>query len=118
VGHQVRGRRADPRQAELLRHRCHDRHRPVCGNGQDTVDPGRTRNRDHGLDLREIDDVRLVGVGQPDRLRVAVDRDDPQSELLGAQDRTPLMAACADEEDALHSAAMLQPHRETSRSAT
>ncbi len=127
-----------PGRPELLRHRRHDRHCPVCGDRQHAVDAGRTRNRDHRLDLREIDHVRVVGMRQPNRLRIAVDRDDPQPELLGPQDRAPLMAARTDEKDALHGAGsvvgeaadapprigspfgltrrtMLQPHREQER---
>ena len=39
--------------------------------------------------------------GEPERVRVAVDRGDAQPELLRAQDRAPLVAAGADEEDGL-----------------
>jgi hypothetical protein len=44
---------------------------------------------------------------EPGRVRVSVDGDDAQSELLRAQDRAPLVAPRADEENGLHSRAML-----------
>jgi hypothetical protein len=47
-------------------------------------------------------------VRQTDGVRIAIDRDDPQPEFLRAKDRAPLVAPRADEEDGLHSRAMLQ----------
>ena len=64
------------------------------------------------LDVDEVDDLGLVGVLEPGRVGVAVDRDDAQPELLRAQDRAPLVAPRADEEDGLHSRAMLLGEQE------
>src|SRR5262249_28671942 len=66
------------------------------------VDRVLLRNRDHSLDVREVDDVPVVGMRQSDRIRVPVDGDDPQPELPGTLDRAALVAPCADEEDGLH----------------
>ena len=107
VRHQVRGIRADPGQAERLRDRGDDRNRPVGGHGQRAVDPEPARDLDHALDVDEVDDLGLVGMLEPGRLGVSVDGDDAQSELLRAQDRAPLVAPRADEENGLHSRAML-----------
>jgi hypothetical protein len=39
---------------------------------------------------------------EPERLRIPVDRDDADAELLHTLDRAPLMAARGHEEDGLH----------------
>jgi hypothetical protein len=51
-----------------------------------------------GLDVHEVDDLADVRLLQPECLGIAVDADNAQAQLLGAPDRTPLMAARADEE--------------------
>jgi hypothetical protein len=75
VRHQVRGRRPDPGQPELLSDRGDHRHRPICRHGQHAIDPGSPRDGDHPLRVGEVDDVALVRMRQPDRLRVAIDGD-------------------------------------------
>ena len=103
VGHQVRRLDADPRQPERLRDRGDDRHRAVRRHCQHPVDSRLAPDGNHSLDVgREVDHVRLVGVREADRLRIAVDRDDAEPELLRAKDGAPLVAAGADEEDGLH----------------
>ena len=66
---------------------------------------------DHRVDVGEVDHEPAVGLGEPERVGVAVDRDHAQAELLGPQDRAPLVAPGADEEDGLHGRAMLVGHR-------
>ena len=65
----------------------------------------------HGVDVREVDDLRDVGLLQPGRVRVPVDRRDPQSQLLRLQDRPALVAPGADEEDGSHGAMLLGRQR-------
>ena len=60
------------------------------------------------LYVGEVDHVALVGCGKARRVRVAVDGDDSQPELLRTLDRTPLVPPRTDHENrSLHSAAML-----------
>ena len=61
VRHQMGGLRADPRQAERLRHRCDDRHGAIGRHGERAVDPVRSATSMHRVDVREVDrlgDVR------------------------------------------------------------
>ena len=51
---------------------------------------------------REIDGLAHVGDLQAERVRIAVDCDDAEAELLRPQDRAALVAPGADEEDRLH----------------
>ena len=57
---------------------------------------------DHALDVHEVDELADIRRAEPERVRVAVDRDDAVPELLHALDRAALMAAAADEEDGAH----------------
>ncbi len=106
VRHQVRRLDADPRQPARLGDRCHDRDRPVGTDGHHTVDVDPCRRLDHRRRVGEVDDLRDVRLGEAGRLRIAVDRDHAEAELLGLQDRPALVAPCADEEDGLHAGEM------------
>ena len=77
-------------------------HGAVGRDGQDAVDGVATPDLGDGGDVGEVDDLADVGDLQARRVRVAVDRDDAQAELLRPQDRAPLVPAGADEEDRLH----------------
>ncbi len=57
---------------------------------------------DHARDVGEVDELADVRRQEPERFRVAVDRDDLVPELLHALDRTALVTAAADEEDGRH----------------
>ena len=111
VRHQVRGLRADPRQPARLGDRGDDRHRAVGADGQHAVELDARRRLQHGVDVREVDDLRDVRLREPERVRVPVDRRDAQSQLLRPQDRAALMAAGADEEDGPGHGAMLLGRR-------
>ena len=102
VRHQVRRLDADPRQPASLRDRGDDRDGAVGADRQHAVELEPLRRLQHRCDVREVDDLRDVGLGEPRRLGVPVDGGDPQPELLRAQDRAPLMAPRADEENGLH----------------
>ena len=102
VRHQVRRLAADPGEAELVGDRGDDGHGPVGRDGQRPVHPLPPGDVDHGVDVDEVDHLRRVGLGQSGRLGVSVDRDDAQAELLRAEDRPPLVAPRADEENGLH----------------
>ena len=62
---------------------------------------------EHRVDVGEVDRLADVRHLEPERIRVAVDRDDAEAAARGLQDRAPLVAPGADEEDGLHSAPML-----------
>ena len=102
VGHQVGGVGADPGQAERLGDGRHDGNGAVGRDGEDAVDRVPAPDLRDRVDVREVDRLALVGDGEPERVRVAVDGDDAQAELLRAQDRAALMTACADEENGAH----------------
>jgi hypothetical protein len=53
----------------------------------------------HRVDVHEVDHLGNVGLVEPERVRIAVDRDNAQPELLRPSDRAPLMPARADEEN-------------------
>ncbi len=93
---------ADRRQAEALGHRRDDRHGAVGRDRQRAVDrvaPGHLGDR---VDVGEVDRLGDVGDLKPERVGVAVDGDDADALLARLQDRAPLMAPGADEEDGLH----------------
>ena len=70
-----------------------------------------TRDLGHRVDVGEVDGLGDVGDLQPERVGVAVDRDDADALLARLQDRAALVAPGADEEDGLHCAAMLDRSR-------
>ena len=92
----------DPGQTTRLGDGRDDRDRPVGADCQDAVQLEALRRLEHRSDVREVDHLRNVGFGETRGLGVPVDRCHPEPELLGAQDRAPLMAAGADEENGLH----------------
>ena len=96
-----------PGQPARLGDRGDDRHGAVGADGQDAVELDACRRLEHGVDVREVDHLRDVGLLQPERVRVAVDRRDAQSQLLRPQDRPALVAPGADEEDGPGHGAML-----------
>ena len=102
VGHQIGGVGADPGQPERLGDRRDDGHGAVCRDGQDPVDTMAAADLGDRLHVGEVHRFAFVRHREPGRLRIAVDRDDAEAELLRAQDRTTLVAACADEEDRAH----------------
>ena len=65
------------------------------------------RDLGHGVDVGEVDGLADVGDLEPGRVGVAVDGDDADALLARLQDRATLVAPGADEEDGLHSGAML-----------
>ena len=101
VRHQVRGVVADSRQAERLRDGGDDGHGAVGRDGEDAVHGVAAADLDHALDVLEVDRLAGVGDGEPERVRIPVDGDDAQAELLRAHDRAPLVAARADEQNRL-----------------
>ena len=60
------------------------------------------RDLRHRVDVREVDGLADVGDLQPERVRIAVHRDDAKALLARLQDRATLVAPGADEEDGLH----------------
>ena len=52
-----------------------------------------------GIDVHEVDDLRDVRLAEPERLRIAVDRDHAQAEVLRAPNRAPLVPPSADEQN-------------------
>jgi hypothetical protein len=60
-------------------------------------------NVDDGIDVNEVDHLRLIGLGEARGVRIPVDGHDPQAQLPSAEDRAPLVAPRADEEDRFHS---------------
>jgi hypothetical protein len=103
VRHQVRRTTADPGQTEVLGDCGDDRHRPIRRDREHAVDAVSPRDVDDRLDVDEVDHLRRIGLGEPGSVRVPVDGHDAQAQLLRAQDRAPLMASRADEEDRFHS---------------
>ena len=101
VRHQPRRLGADPGQAERLGHLRHDRDGPVGGDRQHAVDAVAAADVDHRRHVAEVHDLEGVGLGKPERLRVAVDGDRLETELARARDRSALVPAGADEEDGL-----------------
>ena len=99
--------RADRGQAEALGHRRDDGNGAVGGDGQRAVDRVAPGDLGHRVDVGEVDRLGDVGDLQPERVGVAVDGDDANALVARLQDRAPLVAPGADEEDGLHTAAML-----------
>ena len=95
---------ADRRQAEPLRHRRHDGHGAIGGDGQRAVDRVAAGDLGDRVDVGEVDRLCDVGDLEPERVGVAVDGDDANPLLPRLQDRAPLVAPGADEEDGLHTA--------------
>ena len=62
---------------------------------------------EHRLHVREVDDEAAVGDLEPERVGVAIDGEHTQAPLLRPDDRVPLVASRADEENGFHSQAML-----------
>jgi hypothetical protein len=58
-----------------------------------------TRDLGHCVDVREVDGLTDVRGLQPERVGIAVDRDDADSLSACLHDRRPLMATGADEEN-------------------
>ncbi len=104
VAHPLRHGGADRRQSEPLRHGGDDGNGPVGGDRQRSVDCVAAGDLRHRVDVREVDRLGDVGDLQPERVRIAVDRDDANSLLARLQDRAALVAPGADEEDGLHTA--------------
>ncbi len=102
VRHALRRLDPDPGQPERLGDRCHDGNRAVGRDREHAVDIVPPRRFDDQVHMREIDELTDVGGPEPQRVRVAVDRDDAVPELLHALDGAALMAAAADEQDGLH----------------
>jgi hypothetical protein len=102
VRHQVRSLRADPGEPERLGDGRDDGHGPVGRDGEDAVDGVATPDLGDRGDVGEVDRLARVSDLQAERVRVPVDRDDAQAELLRPQDRAALVAPGADEEDRLH----------------
>ena len=107
VAHPLGDGGADRRQAEPLRHRRDDRDGAVGRDRQRAVDGVPARDLRHRVDVGEVDRLCDVGDLEPERVGVAVDRDDADALLARLQDRAALVAPGADEEDGLHTAAML-----------
>jgi hypothetical protein len=99
VSHQVSRFRADAREAERLRDRGDHRNGAVGRDRQHTIDRVAAPNLGNRGDVHEVDYFADVGLAEPQSLRVPVDRDHAQPELLRSPDRAPLMPAGADEED-------------------
>jgi hypothetical protein len=104
VGHHLRGLGADPGQPEGVGDLRHDRDGPVGRDREHTVDAVLASNVGHAGDVREIDHLEDVGLAAAERLRVAIHRDDPEAALAGLGDRSALVSAGADEQDAFHDA--------------
>ncbi len=107
VPHPVRNRRADRRQAEAFGHRGDDRNRAIGRDGQRAVDAVASRYLRHRIDVREVDGLPDVGGLKAKCVGVPVDGDDTDALFPRLQDRTPLVAPGADEEDSLHRDRML-----------
>lgn len=54
---------------------------------------------DDGTDVEDVDDLAGIRDREPGRLRIPVDRDYPDAELLQPGERSPLVPSGADEED-------------------
>ena len=108
VRHQVGRLDADPRQPACLRDRGDHRHGAVGGHGQHAVDSARPR-RPQARRRRPRSRPRTAcrPRASPSASGFRSTASDAQPELLRPQDRAPLVAPRADEEDGLHSAAML-----------
>jgi hypothetical protein len=102
VSEAMRRLRPDPRQAERLRDGGDDGHGAVRRHRQHAVDLVPARDLPHRGDVGEVDRLSSIGLAEPERLGVPVDRDRTQAELLRPQDRAALVAAGADEQDAAH----------------
>ena len=62
-----------------LRHRGDDGHGPVGRDRQRAVDGVAARDLGDRVDVREVDRLGDVGLLQPERVGVAVDRDDAEA---------------------------------------
>ena len=113
VAHPLGDGCADRRQPEALRHGRDDRHGAVGRDGQRAVDAVAARDLGHRVDVGEVDGLADVGDLKPERVGVAVDRDDADALLARLQDRAALVAPGADEEDGLHSGADATIERRT-----
>ncbi len=102
VPHPLRDRGSDRRQPQPLGHRSDDRHGAVGRDGQRAVDGVAPRDLGHRVDVGEVDSLADVGDLQPERVRIAVHRDDAKALPARLQDRATLVAPGADEEDGLH----------------
>jgi hypothetical protein len=98
----VGGGAADAREAELLCDCGHDWDCAVRGDGEDAVNSVPARDLENRFDVCEVDDLGDVCGGEPRRLLVTVDADDPKAAGARMLDRAPLMPPGADEEDGLH----------------
>ena len=102
VRHALRRLEADAGQLECLRDRGDHGNRAVGRDGEHALDLVPAADLDHSLDVGEVDELADVRRAEPERVGVAVDRDDAVPELLDALDRAALMTAAADEEDGAH----------------
>ena len=88
--------------SQRLGHGRDDRDGPVGRDGEDAVDGVAAPDLGDRGDIREVDGLARVGDLQAEGVRIAVDCDDSEAELLRPQDRAALVAPGADEEDGLH----------------
>ena len=102
VRQEVRGVRADSRQAESLRDRRHHRNGAICRHRQRPIDTHGAGDFDDLRHGREVDDLRDVRRCETRCVPVAVDCSDTQSARACLLDRTPLMAPCAYEQNRRH----------------
>ena len=98
----MRGRGADPRQAERLGDGRHDGDGAVGGHGEHAVGPQAARRLDHRFDVAEVHHLACIGEREPRRLRFSVDRGDAQAGVAGVCDRPALVPARTDEQDGSH----------------
>ncbi len=99
VRHQVRDAGADRGEPEPLGHGRDDGHGPVGADRERAVDLVALSHLLHRGDVGEVHDLGHVGRLEPERVRVPVDADDAEAELLRPLDRAPLVPARTDEED-------------------
>ena len=102
VRHQMGGLGPDPGQSQRLGDGSDDRHSPVGRDGQHSVDAVPACDVRDCSDVGEIDRLARVRGGEARRVRVPVDGDGAQAELLRAQDGAALVASRAHEENRLH----------------
>jgi hypothetical protein len=102
VRQQVRPVRADAREAQGFRDRGDHGYRTIGGHGERAVDPDPTRDLENAFEVREIDDLGDVCLGEAGSIPVAVDRSDAEASRTRLLDRTPLVAPCAHEQNRRH----------------
>ena len=108
VRHQMRRRRPDRREREPLGDRRHHRDGAVRRHGERAVHAVPPRDLGDGVDVHEVDRFRYVGRSEPRCVRVPVDGDDTKPAIARLQDRPPLVASGAHEEDGLHACSITE----------